>query len=189
MTHIYLDTNIILSLIRHAEEIFPDVEKMLELSHLNYFTGTIALVEMASVLSREYDTIKKGISKLSSDLDLPELIKLTPKEQIELIITYLLSKFQVSILEDLNPDIYVYKKLNSKINPIYKLALKQTWKTKLRSLDNIHFATARFYDEYLEFKIKYLVTADAGFLKKKKLCHKISDITVIDPKTFVEIES
>ena len=110
------------------------------------------------------------------------------EEQIELIITYLLSKFQVSVLEDLNPDIYTYKKLNSKINPIYKLALQQTWITKLRSLDNIHFATARFYDEYLEFKIQYLVTADSGFLNKRKFCHKISDITVIDPKTFVEIE-
>ena len=189
MKHIYLDTNIILSLIRHAEKIYPDVEKMLDLSHLTYYTGTITLVEMASVLSREYNTIKKEILKLKNELDLPELMKLTPKEQIDLIITYLLTKFQVSVLDDSNPDIYVYKKLNSKINPIYKLALKQTWKTKLRSLNNIHFATARFYDEYLELKIQYLVTADSGFLNKRKFCQKISDITVIDPKTFVEIEN
>jgi len=67
--------------------------------------------------------------------------------------------------------------------------LKWAFESKLRSLDNIHFATASYYKQFLNYDIQYFVTGDLDFLNKKIQCQRLSDFIIIDPKTFIEIES
>ncbi len=184
MKTVYLDTNILLTLLRHAEDEYNHVIELAKQKHLNFVTGTITIPELSSVLSREYDSIKEGINELEK----LELESLTVEEQIKVLIRFLLEWFHTTILEDLSPEPGIFVNTFFRINPIFKLAYQQSYRIKLRSLDNIHFATARLYDEFLGRRIYYLVTSDRNFLSKRAECQAISKILVINPQTLADLE-
>ena len=187
MKIVYLDTNIILSPIRHIDENFNHVMKILQLKHISFITGTITLVEMASVLAREKELIHnffkiefKKISNQVKELDINRLISI--------IIDYLINLFNIKILDDSFFEKYSLSRQEINISSVYNLAISQIQNTELRTLDQLHFMTAYFNFIVNDIDITYLVTADINFLNKSSYLQKLSKIIVISLESFANLE-
>ena len=188
MKTVYLDTNILLTLLRHTEADYQDVIELAKQKHLNFVTGTISIIELSSVLSREFNILKKGLQDHETSVPFKELVQFPKDEQLIVIIRFLLEWFHTSILDDLSPEIGLSTHSFFKINPVFRLASRQSHITELRSLDSVHFATAKLYDDILGIRIHYLVTADGNFLAKRAECQSVSNILIVNPQTLIDLE-
>ncbi len=57
MKVVYLDTNLYVALIKHNDENYSAIQKIISQAHLSFVTSSITLVELSSVLSREYGNL------------------------------------------------------------------------------------------------------------------------------------
>lgn len=184
MKTVYLDTNIILCHLRKEEDYFEDAQIIRKQKHLKFVTGTITLVEISSVLSRLMENM---IETAESSLK-EKIISVSNTKQIQLLVDYLINYTSVEIIEEPEIELFNLFQKRVKINLLYKLAISHSSKVKMKTLDNIHFATARYYESFLQNKISYLVTADDDFIKKGKNYREHSEILIIHPRDFVSLE-
>ena len=105
MRRAYLDTNIILTLLRFQEENYSFVQSLVNLKNFDFCTGTMTIIEITSVLAREENVFRQALLNLSQELDIRELIALSLEEQIIIIIEFLFKIFNVTILDE--PDLEI----------------------------------------------------------------------------------
>ncbi len=74
------------------------------------------------------------------------------------------------------------------INPTYKIAILESAKIRLRSLDLIHYANSFHYNTIQRTKIDYILSGDNRFIKDGRSSTGTKDFTFIDPKTIIELE-
>jgi predicted nucleic acid-binding protein len=184
----YLDTNIFLTFLRSSDVNYKIVSTLIDQNRIKFITGYISLIELYSVLSREFDLLKKGLLELSTEFSLTELISLEKKMQIDIIINFLTKRFQTEIIGNQKPENHTIVGERIKLDPLNKLTIIQAPQTMLRALDNMHFAIARYIDEFLDKKIHYLVTLDRNFLKHKDNCQQNSEILILNPQTLFQLE-
>ncbi|OLS19227.1 MAG: hypothetical protein HeimC3_46580 [Candidatus Heimdallarchaeota archaeon LC_3] len=188
MKTVYIDTNIFLSFLRQTDPNFQTVKSLFEIPNLRYVTGIVTLLELNSILVREGELVRTGLLEILRKDGSEKSFDLTVKEIVILVITYLLTKTKVSILNDAENEPGEAFSHSTKINSIMKIALNINSETKLRTLDNIHFATALYHSTILETKINYFVTLDENFLSKKVNCQKLMETLVLHPNSVIQLE-
>lgn len=184
----YLDTNIILGLLRHQDPIFGLLPDLTRSKKHKYVTGSVTILEIACVLGREEKTLKGALESLDSSYFIPEILLQQPEVQISLITDYLFNSFPLSVLDDPASEYSTHLTAASKISPIVKLASKIASSVKLRSLDCFHFATALYHSQVLAEKIDYLVTSDQGFYSQRLECQNVGDILIVSLEQFIDLE-
>ena len=187
MKEVYLDTNILLSILRSAEPIYDSVIALQSKKQFKFYTSTITLIELISVLSREKKLLKESFLDLSKTKGFEQILSLSFEEQIFLIIEYLIRFFNAEILSDPNLELINLSSQDLYMSLSHKVAFLLGSKTGLRSLDNLHFSIVKAYNDFYDRSIEYLITADENFLSKRNDCHSISNVSVIHPETFREV--
>lgn len=187
MKTVYLDTSIILSLIKHDEPIYPLVKIITNQKHLEFVTSTIGLLELFTILARQYDLILDEIENLNLDFK-GKFSKLTKSEVIQLIIEFLFMKINLKLLSDLIPEPLSIFDPPPSIDPIKKLGINISHQVNLKTLDNYHLSTVWYHDNFTNKKIAYLVTGDDEFISKSAMLKLQINFLVLHPTDFVKLE-
>ena len=188
MKTVYLDTNIIIAPLRTVDPNAKAIRVLESQKHLRFVTGTLSILEIVSILSREEQILRRAIMDLSSRGFLTELVSLPLENQVQLIIGYLLNRIGIRVLDELASEPNRYAQVKFSTSPLVKLALRLNPSTKLRTLDNLHLSTAILYNNLLGDKIDYLVTSDSEFLSKRGNYKSLTDINVVSPELILQLE-
>lgn len=189
MKHAYLDTNVILTLLRTEEENYSFVQLLSGLKNFTFFTGTITILELTSILAREEKVFREALLNLSKEIDIRELIALSFEEQIIIILEFLFKTFNITILNEPAPEI-VQLNGKKKFLPVgYVLGIKWAEKIQLRTLDLIHVMTMLYYKQIKEIKMDYFITSDTVILGKRIEIQTNSETIVVDPEGVLKIET
>jgi len=174
---IYLDTSILVAANKPGD---PDYEYAKEIlnSKVDKLTSYIALAELISVIARLLITEQIEIEPRAWRI----LEKLSEEEKAQAIALYILKKGLVDVLGCLglmptgipSVEVPVELQMGIKIAPI----------TRLRTLDNLHVATAMLNKR--SNNIRFFVTGDKEILKKSQIINKISGLIVLSPREAVE---
>ena len=188
MRYAYLDTNVILTLLRPQEENYSFVQSLSNLKNFDFYTGTMTIIEITSVLAREEQIFKQALLNVSIELDIRELIALSFEEQVIIMIEYLFKRFNITTLDEPELEIIEINGKNLVIPVIYKLAIKWVEKIKLRTLDLIHLMTLVYYKYIKELKFDYFITKDNVILGNKIEIQSNTETIVVDPEGLLKIE-
>lgn len=188
MKRVYLDTNLILAPFRMQDPVFSLMETIRNQKHIQFVTSTLSIIEIYNVILREDQTFSQAILQLSNDKDPIDLQNFTIDLQIHLAIEYLLQYYNISILSDDKPEFEIFQANRIKLNPIFKLTLNFKINMKLRTLDLLHYCYAKYYTEYKDLHIHYLITADIVFQSARESLKSNSTFIIISAETFIDIE-
>ena len=189
MKHAYLDTNVILTLLRSQEENYSFVQTLASLRNFTFFTGTMTIIEITSVLAREENLFREAIQTLASELDIRELISLSFEEQIIIIIELLFKTFNLSVLDEPVQEILQINGKKVILPSLYILGIKWADRIKLRTLDLVHIMTILFYKKIKEIKFDYFITSDLVILGKRIDIQTNIETIVTDPEGLLKIET
>jgi predicted nucleic acid-binding protein len=181
MTTAYLDTNILIALVKSNDNDHSASLDLIKKFPGEFVTGTITLVELSSVLSREFENLhlEDIFNAINDDLNHQEIILV--------IIGYLLQLSKLKILSDPPIEPLTFLRSTPDVNPIAKLAIKLSYEVQMRTLDLFHFGTSYYYHLLENPKITYFVTADAELLKKGKNYTADSGIIFIEPQALLDL--
>lgn len=185
---IYVDTSLLLSPFRIGDENYKFMGIINSKKHIQIVTGTLAIVEITSVLLREVHLFNTALKVISEDDSLGEISLLSLQLQVRLAIKYILQYYRVKVLEDYKPEESNILVEGCLISPIFKLLINSTIKSKLRTIDLLHYYTASYYSNIKELKIDYLITSYYTFQKMRDVFGEESSLTIISPETFIEKE-
>lgn len=181
MKTIYVDTSVLIAKYKPNDELFEVSQKILELRKFKSIISHISLIELVSVISRQFIYFKfKG--------EVGERMRLLNfKEKVLFSLNYIIQDNDLLVLQHNS-----FEKLpfitESQIYADYGRALILAPDTKLRTLDNLHIASAKnitlLKDEYLY----YFVTGDNEILSKKKEISEYLGTLVISPFDLIKIE-
>lgn len=186
MKVVYLDTNLYISLIKSNDDNYSSIQKIISQPHLSFVTSTITLVELSSVLSREYDNLQLDLLIDGLKKDKAEAKKAV--EVILLIIDYLISKTKTTIISDPQIDFIDYFAHKFMMSPIYKIAILESSKIRLRTLDLIHYAYSFHFNTILRTRVDYILSGDESFISNGRSYLGTKDFTFIDPETIIKLE-
>jgi predicted nucleic acid-binding protein len=189
MKQVYLDTNVILTLLRSQEENYSIVQLLSNLKNFRFFTGTMTIIEITSVLSREEKVFREALLNLSKEIDIRELISLSFEEQLIIVIEYLFKVFNIILLDE---PVHENLQINGKkvfLPAVYVLGIKWSEKLKLRTLDLIHLMTIEYYKQIKDIKFDYFITSDSVIIGRRIEIQTSLEIIVTDAKGILKIET
>lgn len=188
MRQAYIDTNVILSLLRSKEKNYNSISSLTNLKNFAFYTGTMTIIEITSVLAREEKIFREALLNLSKELEIRELISLSFEEQILIIIEFLFKAFNVTVLDE--PELENIEINGKKYNlpVVYKLAIKWVEKIKLRTLDLVHLMTMIYFKQIKDLNFNYFITNDSVILGFKLDIQSNTEIYVVDPEDLLNIE-
>ncbi len=189
MKHAYLDTNIFLTLLRSQEENYTSVQLVSNLKNFTFFTGTMTIIEITSVLAREEKVFREALLNLSKEIDIGELISLTFEEQIVIIIEFIFKMFNVTLLDEPNQESLQINGTRNVLPVTYILGIKWAKTLKLRTLDLIHVMTILYYKQLKDVKIDYFITSDSVILGNRIEIQSTIEAIVVDPEGLLDIET
>ncbi|OLS19231.1 MAG: hypothetical protein HeimC3_46620 [Candidatus Heimdallarchaeota archaeon LC_3] len=188
MKRVYLDTSLILSPFRIQDPNYSLMKIIKKQNHLQFVTSTLSIIEIFNILLREKETFKLALNKLLTNNDLIELSFLSKNLQIRLAIEFLLDYYNIHILSDDKPEFEKFRSIQIKIHPIFKLLISFTISSRLRTLDLLHYCHAKYFTEYKDFSINYVVTADHLFQSGREVLKSDSITLLLSPETFIDLE-
>jgi len=173
----YLDTSVLIAANKPGDSDYEYAKKILD-SKANKLTSYIALTELVSVIARLLIAKQIEIDSRAQRI----LEKLNDEEKAQAIALYILKKGSVDILECLG---LVPSGIFGVDIPIeFQIGIKIASITRLRTLDNLHIATAMLNKKSNE--IRFFITGDKGILKKSRIINEISGLVVLSPKEATE---
>ena len=161
---------------------------MTRLENFTFFTGTITILEITSVLTREEKVFKEALVNLSKEIDIRDLISLSFEEQIIIIIEFLFKSFNITILDEPVLETIQINEKKISIQSLYVLGIKWAEKIKLRTLDLIHLMTIVYYNQLKNVKFDYFITSDRAILGKRVEIQANIESLVTDPEGLLKIE-
>ena len=188
MKLVYLDTNILLAPLRHDDPNYEYAQKIISLKHIRFITGTITLVEIASVMSRESELVRSFFIKFLND-NFEETKSIAEENQISLIIDFLINLFNLEIMEEGSIEKLLVLGKYIQLPSILSHAISYAPLAQLRTLDLLHLSIVLFHLNFHGLQIDYLVTSDLDFLKKRDSIQRLSKLVIISLKSFIELES
>ncbi len=186
MKVVYLDTNLYIALLKHNDINFPLMQKIITQPHLSFVTSPITVVELSSVISREFENL--NIDRLFDELKIEKDDPTASEEIILFLIDYLISQTNTEIISDPQIEQINYFKHEYMMNPIYKIAILDSSKIRIRTLDLIHYAYASYFNTIQRTRVDYLLSGDLTFISHGRLYKGTRDFTFIDPETIVKLE-
>lgn len=186
MKVVYLDTNLYVSLLKHNDINFPLIQKIIKQTHLSFVTSPITIVELGSVIAREYENL--DLDFLFDELEIEKDNPNGSAEIILFLIDYLISQTKTEIISDPQIEQINYFKHQYMMNPIYKIAILDSSKIRLRTMDLIHYAYASYFNTIQRTRVDYLLTGDLTFISNGRSYKGTKDFTFIDPETIIKLE-
>ncbi|MFX0133526.1 MAG: PIN domain-containing protein [Candidatus Hodarchaeota archaeon] len=182
MKNIYLDTNIIISYLK-KDDIFNEFSKKI-MKHRNFerISSAITVLEIASVISRQFNDIEMDKSKIKN------WDELSIREKKSLIISYFIFKIPIKFYFNSNIEKYYIRNQNLDINVDFSKAIRIAPFFNLRALDNLQFAAALNIRDIKNIRLDYFVTTDDIILNNSKEIQKLTNLTVIHSEKLIEIE-
>ncbi|NHI94610.1 MAG: PIN domain-containing protein [Candidatus Lokiarchaeota archaeon] len=182
MKIVYLDTCIIISYLKKDDK-FHNISKIImNASNLERIDSQITLIEIASVISRQFENIK------FNDHELKGWEELNPHEKKATIILYLIEQLSINFYVNLGTEKLNLKNQDFKINIDFSKAFQIAPLFSLRTLDNLQLAACLNLKNVKNLKIDYFITSDELILNQSKIIQKLVDLTVIHPEKLIEIE-
>lgn len=177
MSIIYVDTSIIIAKYKKQDEYYKYANQILNPDKNKKCISHITLVELSSVLSRNIDNIHLS--------EIEELDALSDKEKILFMIKYIIADcgFKIYNFTGLNEISSIIPK--DQISMDYQQAINISMKSKLRTLDNLHFATVKNIVTFKGINIEYFLTGDHEILENTEISD-ILDMQIIHPKEYIE---
>lgn len=186
MKMVYLDTNLYIALIKHNDSNYSKIQRIIQQPHLSFITSTVTLVELSSVISREFN--KLNLDYIREELHNDSIESIPPEEIIYFLIDYLISKTKTKIISDSQIEILNYFSQEIRINPAYKIAILESSKIQLRTLDLLHYAYSMHFYSLQSAKIDYILSGDNNFISKGRSYPGTKNFTFIDPEMMIELE-
>jgi predicted nucleic acid-binding protein len=183
---VFLDTNLYIALIKSNDNNYPLMRKIISQPHLSFVTSTATLVELSSVMSREYDNLQ--LDHLFDELEIEKNSSILSRDIILFLIDYLISKTKTTIIPDPQIELLNYFPQEFMINPTYKIAILESTKIRLRTLDLIHYACSVHYNTIQRTRIDYILSGDRDFISNGRSYIGTKDFTFIDPETIIKLE-
>ncbi|MFV2014396.1 MAG: hypothetical protein ACC656_03130, partial [Candidatus Heimdallarchaeota archaeon] len=136
MKVVYLDTNLYIALLKHNDINYPLINKIITQPHLSFVTSPITIVELSSVIAREYENLH--LDNLFDELEIEKDDPNASSEIILFLIDYLISQTKTEIISDPQIEQINYFIHKYMMNPVFKIAILDSSKIRLRTLDLIH---------------------------------------------------
>jgi len=185
MKHLYLDTNIIISFIKKGDIFNQVAEQIINYTDFRKISSVITILELASVISRQFNDFKMDVEKVK------DWQNLNLYEKKAVILYYLLNKVPVQY--------YACKGYNNltifpgdfelEISIDFYKAIYIAPLSNLRTLDNLQIASAVNIRDILGIKIDYFITTDSLILENAKSIREYTHLTIIHPQKLVELEN
>ncbi len=183
MKSIYIDTSVILAKYKPNDNIHGDAKIMFKSKKLKHIISHITLIELASVISRNFKQIKIG------DLASKELLDFTFREKVYFLLRYILEENLLNIFHYNGKDSIPYFEALESIFSDYSQAIFLAPISKLRTLDNLHIASLKNIIFSKNLSINYFVTGDEEILKNRNKLKSYLDLLIVSPQTLIELEA
>jgi hypothetical protein len=122
------------------------------------------------------------------ELEIEKNTRIPSVDIILFIINYLISKTKTTIIPDPQIEVLNYFSLEFMINPVYKVAMLEATKIRLRTLDLIHYAYSFHFNTIQGTRIDYILSGDQDFISNGQSYIGTKDFTFIDPETIIKLE-
>lgn len=182
MKNIYLDTAIIISYIKKDDIFYPLSKKIMDSNIINRIGSTITVIEISSVISRQFNNLEFSETKISNWNEL-NLV-----EKKSLIISYFLNILPIKFYYCSGSEKFKIQEkwieFHLSFSKVYRIAPFFSLKT----LDNLQIASALNIKEIRNVDIDYFVTTDETILNQAKKIQEMTDLTILHPKDLIKIE-
>ena len=169
---LYLDTNVILARYSRGEHAYDASKRLIryiETGNAEAVTSILTLVEVVSATSRAYERHRDKSTQMKRDEIAGAFLKK---------ITELSNLNFIPIGGDVSLNI---GEKTLKIPAIFAVALETGSKTGLKTLDNIHIASASIASRIYSKKIDHFVTLDEDILKHREEIMAVTGIMAAAP--------
>ncbi len=161
---IYSDTSAILAYFDEKNVFHESAIHLFATNGLEFFTGTITLMELESVISRNLDQFNfKNLIENEERFGM-----LSPNKKVKLLTEYCLKKLAIKISSGLTIEKMTFNNQDLDIENTYNLLWKINADLKLRTLDAIQICSAIKIRIFAKFEIQYFLTNDGTILRSKQ---------------------
>ena len=181
MKSIYVDTSVLIAKYKPKDEIHSSSSTILSSNFFNFIISHISLVELTSVISRQFHFIELR------DVLREKIEILNFKERVLLLVNYIVQENNLSIVQYNNFENLPFL-TQTQIFSDYSRAILQSTNTNLRTLDNLHFGAAKNIILTKNIHIDYFLTGDDEILTNKNKINKYFDFLIISPEDLVRLE-
>ncbi len=181
MKTIYVDTSVLIAKYKPKDELFEVSQKILERRKFKSLISHISLIELVSVISRQFNYFRfKG--EVAERMQI-----LNSKEKVFFSLNYIIQDNDLLVVQHNS-----FEKLpfitESQLYADYARVILLAPDVKLRTLDNLHISSAKNITLLKNENLHYFVTGDNEILSKKKEVGEYLDTLVISPADLVKIE-
>ncbi len=173
----YMDTNVFISRLKHDDPYYLEakaIAKGLEQDELRAETSVLALLEVASVSGRLYET-KRGPRGREKEREV-FIVRILRR------LAGLITKF-INIAGDTPVSI---RRINTSLPSVFNEAILLSVQSSLKTLDLIHLAAAK-HAKQKNNDLGVFVTGDKEFLSKKEELSEIIGMPLLSPREYVEV--
>jgi predicted nucleic acid-binding protein len=166
----YVDTNAVLDYAFETRERHERAKELIDETGGDRYISSFVVLELYCVISR-------NIEDFSYPFDFEKAT--APEIKVKTIVKYAIRKLSPIIFPD-KVEIKEIEELNIKVFNKYFEGIRLTPEIKMPSRDTLHVAYANELKK--DGKIKYILTFDSDFIKKKDLIERITGIQIINSK-------
>ena len=182
MKIVYLDTNIIIASLKKDDIFYIISRKIMNTKILERVGSAITILEVSSILSKQFDEIEFDIQKI------PNWDSLSLPAKKSLVTSYFINTLPIKFYFNSIDENFTIGNLLYKIHIDFSKALRISSFFSLNSLDNLQIASALNLRDIKNIKIDYFTTTDKNILDHAKAIQEQSNLTVIHPEKLGEIE-
>lgn len=183
MKMIYLDTSIIISFLKKDDIFHNSAEKIMGAKNLEKIGSVITIVEIYSVISRQFDNLQFDSSTIQG------WETLNHAEKITSITLFFMDQLSMRFYVCLGNEKILVQNQNFNIQIDFSRACRIAPLFPLRALDNLQIACTLNIRDIKDIEIDYFVTTDEIILNNAKNIKDLTDLTIIHPDTLIEIEN
>jgi len=171
-THLYLDTNVILTRYAPEEPQHDEAKNLLnkiENGEFAAFTSIMTMIEVVSTTSRAYDRFTAEVGSLKrGEIAGAFLRRIVNIRNLDFI----------PLGGEVSMDV---EEQSIKLPVLFAIALEIGSKTGVKTLDNIHLAASSVASRIYGHKIDYFITLDEDILKRHEEIKELIEAKVATP--------
>ncbi len=180
---IYVDTNVLVSSLLKKEQFHDEAKRLLDAPDLMFTTGTITLLEFATLMGQLHQSKQIEISR-----DIQEkLSALDPPKQVKFLIEYCFGKIPVKVLPVTSVEKLTFMGEEHSIDNNFSLAYRLAPQLPLRACDLLQIAAALKIKLYTKYAVQYFLSNDRKILGQGALIRQITGFITISTAEMVAL--
>jgi len=181
--NVYIDTNIMISLIHDKEDFHLQVMQIFQQKNIHFITSPITILEFnATVL----DLWENKILQLEKQT-IHELSALSKIQQCQAITDFLSQNIPIDIISTSSIEQFRWKNHSVSIENNLSLAIKLSKQIRLKALDLIQLASALNIKLLTMDSVEYFLTNDKRILKNAQKIHQITRMIAISSQEYIQL--